>query len=524
MSNREDYLDGLLRSVTNRGDDYTADILETEDDFLEKFDQDVADIDDTSFLNDFELELDDADLQNGFELDDGEFDSTEFDSADFNDMDMDNLMVDTMSEDTFDDVEEKEPISELDAGDAQLEDLDAMLAAAMESDGPAEESGIDIDTMSDDDFSMLGSESTNGSSDLSMDKMEGGITIEEDDKDILDILTDMSDDDDLADIGNMLKAHENDEDILPDEDDISLESLVDKKELLKEKEEADGKKKKGGKKEKKPKKEKGDKDSQEGFLKRISLLLFGEDDEDIEVPESKEMKNISEENLEVLKDLEKEKKKKEKKEKQEEKKKLKQEKQEQKKKENLEKKALKDQQKKDKPVEVDNTPPLPKVPVILIFLMGFSIILLVMLGSNLVGYSTTVSDAKSKMSAGNYIDAYEALSGIDVKEVDQELYERTRLTAILQRSQYGYEVYISQDMYPEALDSLISGIGRYNKYYDEAEAAGAGDDYNSMRKYLKKQLKNQFGVSEKKALKIYKISDKEEYTKEINSIISSLGL
>lgn len=514
MSNREDYLDSLLRSVTARGEDYASDLLESEDDFLEGFDQDVADMDETSFLNDFELGLSDIDLKEGLDLSEDEMDGagldgTELDGSDLDSIDnLDGFMVDTMSDDTPEDSKSIEPEkANGNDTDSQLKDLDEMLAAAMNSD-PAEDDGLSIDTMSSDDFNMFAQDkSMYAENDIELDPMEA------DDKDILDILTDMPEDDDLADIGNMLKADENHEEISSDEIE-ALEDLADKKDLEASQEENANKK---GSRKKKEKENAG------GFLKKLSLLLFGED-EDVEVPESQELKSISEENMEVLKDLEKEKKKKEKQEKQELKKQEKQEKKEQKAQAALEKKALKEQKRKDRPEEVDHSPPLPRVPVILIFLLSISIILLVILAGNLSGYTVTISDAKEKMAGGNYIEAYEALAGIKVKEIDTGLYEQARLTALLQREEDGYRVYIEQGLYAEALDALIGGVGKYHKYKKEAKTAGVTAEYEKTRKRFTKQLKEQFALNEQQARELFKIDDRQDYTRKIHSILSKLHL
>ena len=104
------------------------------------------------------------------------------------------------------------------------------------------------------------------------------------------------------------------------------------------------------------KKSKSSDQKKKGFFAKLSEVLFGKDEED----DLTEDKGASQKEKSTSK--KKEKKKKEKKPK---------------------------EKKPKKPKEVDLSPPLPKVPVVLIFVMSFSVMLFVILSSSLLGYSTS---------------------------------------------------------------------------------------------------------------------------------------
>ena len=76
-----------------------------------------------------------------------------------------------------------------------------------------------------------------------------------------------------------------------------------------------------------------------------------------------------------------------------------------------EKKAQKAKKPK-KPKEPDNTPPLPKKPVALIMVMAASFLALVLVGTNLFGYTLSFNNAKQAYELGDYQAAFADVSGL----------------------------------------------------------------------------------------------------------------
>lgn len=318
------------------------------------------------------------------------------------------------------------------------------------------------------------------------------------------------------------------------------EAENDRKELdsvLAEEEQEKGKK---GKKDKKKKDEDGEKP---GFFKRLSLALFGEDEEieeDDTIPESGEMNSISDENIEILKELEGKKGKPEldekakKAQKKKEKAEKKAQKKAEKKKAKAEKKAKKEQEKLAKPKKekkvkepkvVEKSKPLPKKPVILIMLIGASLVILINLFSSQIGYSMDVANAKEYYEEGNYVEAYTCFTqGAKIKSVDEELYNKAKYTAYVQQQLRVYDMYQKQEMHAEALSALICGVGRYDKNASDAAKAGASAEYESMLAELEMLLSENYSMTLDQARELYDIHEKDDYTYELYDIIDELGL
>lgn len=554
MSNREDYLDSLLKSVTGpeekkerKSSSVGAEPYEEislEDEFLMKYDQELLDMDEDEFLKEFESTLDFSEYEE--EMPDAEEQVSEeewqnYDSIEINTMDQKNtpemdydsilasagdslfeanvdleqetnsgkpdaenvqedISLDGVDSIGLDDVDsiglsESLPISDQEEATTEEADIDAILQAALGTSNLEELGSVDGEEAEADGFAM-------------------------DDAELLDILSGMTEDSDLAEIGNILKAHDGDELLTGDElDGEEIELSVGD-----EASENTGKKGK-----KKRSKKKGDKKKAEakGGKGKLATLFFGEDE--VNVPEVGAMGSISDENMDILKDLEKDEKKKQKKEKKEQKK----EKKEQKKKEKEEKKKLKAQEealkpkkekKPKKPKEVvPKGKPLPKGPVFLIFLMVASVVVLIYLGSTLVGYSTAMTQAEDMYDKGEYVEAYHLLRGMEIKEIDQEFYDKTRLTAYLQNEMDSYEVYIERRMYPDALNSLIHLVGKYDKYAEEAAGVGASAEYEQLLAQAVEALEATFQSGLEEAEEIYAMPERDEYTARLYEILERAG-
>ncbi len=286
-------------------------------------------------------------------------------------------------------------------------------------------------------------------------------------------------------------------------------------------------------------------DKKSGWLDKLSLILFGEDDEDDEEEpfilfkkkgssKAKSVQNTehgeqtdvkigiaSEDDLALFGEYfdtvessvpseEEPKKKKERKPKQE-------------KKPKKEKKTKKPKKAK-KPKEPDNTPPLPKKPVFLIFLMVASLVALVIIGANLLGYSNQLTSAKNEYAKKNYSVAFAEISGIEIKAGDMELYNKYHVMAMVSVELEAYESLMSQEFYDMALDCLVRTIGRAEKYRTDAEAYGCIQELNDLELKAETTLNEIFGVSKEDALEFYSYRSKKEYATALAKVLKEIGL
>ena len=478
MNESENYLDQLLNAVDGRSDLNDSDPvnpeeIESKEQMPQKSTRETIDIPDSNdlFMDQFEQELrkdNDPDeflkqFEQELDRDESSQGVTKATQPMLDDIDQ---IMESVNQEAANDTAEMET-SAVEKTAEQKEDT-----AEVKNDEGASEDGIDdlaIDDIGIDDFGLDDPETENEKA------------VSDEDDELMKILSGTGEDSEIPEADNA-KAE-----VQPDD---------------------------GGKEEKKPKKQ--------GFLAKLSKLLFGDDEPDEEeisgMQAEPAVTEMSMDDMDILKELEgssdgdkkgkKEKKKKEKAPKQPK-----------------EKKAKPKKEKKPKPpAEPDNTPPLPKVPVILVFVMAASILVLVLAGTHLLGYSNSFADADQAFAEGRYSDAFQAVAGEKVKEKDTDTYEKYRFTAMVSAEYEAYESMMDAKVYDMALDSLIRTVQRYDKYLQDAETYGCRGEFDKIESAAETALQQDFGLTAEDARTMYALSNKETYSKEIYKVLEKAGL
>ena len=472
MNESENYLDQLLNAVDGRSDLNDSDPvnpeeIESKEQMPQKSTRETIDIPDSNdlFMDQFEQELrKDNDPDEFLKQFEQELDRDESSQG-----------VTKATQPMLDDIDQiMESVNQEAANDTAEQKEDT---AEVKNDEGASEDGIDdlaIDDIGIDDFGLDDPETENEKA------------VSDEDDELMKILSGTGEDSEIPEADNA-KAE-----VQPDD---------------------------GGKEEKKPKKQ--------GFLAKLSKLLFGDDEPDEEeisgMQAEPAVTEMSMDDMDILKELEgssdddkkgkKEKKKKEKKNKEKAPKQPK------------EKKVKPKKEKKPKPpAEPDNTPPLPKVPVILVFVMAASILVLVLAGTHLLGYSNSFADADQAFAEGRYSDAFQSVDGEKVKEKDADTYEKYRITAMVSAEYEAYESMMDAEVYDMALDSLIRTVQRYDKYLQDAETYGCRGEFDKIESAAETALQQDFGLTAEDARTMYALSNKETYSREIYKVLEKAGL
>ena len=478
MNESENYLDQLLNAVDGRSDLNDSDPvnpeeIESKEQMPQKSTRETIDIPDSNdlFMDQFEQELrkdNDPDeflkqFEQELDRDESSQGVTKATQPMLDDIDQ---IMESVNQEAANDTAEMET-SAVEKTAEQKEDT-----AEVKNDEGASEDGIDdlaIDDIGIDDFGLDDPETENEKA------------VSDEDDELMKILSGTGEDSEIPEADNA-KAE-----VQPDD---------------------------GGKEEKKPKKQ--------GFLAKLSKLLFGDDEPDEEeisgMQAEPAVTEMSMDDMDILKELEgssdddkkgkKEKKKKEKAPKQPKEKKVK----------------PKKEKKPKPPAEPDNTPPLPKVPVILVFVMAASILVLVLAGTHLLGYSNSFADASQAFAEGRYSDAFQSVDGEKVKEKDADTYEKYRITAMVSAEYEAYESMMDAEVYDMALDSLIRTVQRYDKYLQDAETYGCRGEFDKIESAAETALQQDFGLTAEDARTMYALSNKETYSREIYKVLEKAGL
>ena len=543
MAKGEDYLDGLLDSFMNDPSikDKPERVFETEDNFLDEFDEDFLDEDLGEFLREFEDELD-------FDGDAGFKDAPDFGSLseDFKN-ELDEVIVG--AKDIVEGASENADSGKLKdyqktASEIEKENaaIDAKEPGEEKETGPDEPADTAKDALKPADDGTLDETAEGG--ETFNEELDGTALYEEaqaakaaaeegemDEADaaLMELLKNSEGDSDLSEIGDLLKA---------DEEGIPVGGQADEGEnseaVALSPEEADFKEYKEGEN---AEVASGEKEAPGGILGFLLKLVFGknarEDDEEEKAASDgvEEKDKMSAENQAILEALDgekqeeldpKEAKKKAKKEAAEAKKKAKKEAAEAKKKEKEAKKAAKPKkEKKPKPPKDPNKKPINKRPIIVVAVFTASVVIFVKLLSSAGSYSADLIKSHSYYKAGLYTEAYEKMAGAKIHKGDEDYYKKTRLLALMQDALQKYEVYESNEKYAEGIDVLIRALGKYELNYTLADELGVLTPYTDMENQIETALAK-YGIDYDKAIELYEINKRDDYTVEILQIVRDM--
>ena len=562
MSNKEeDYLDNLLNSVSGERREKDLEIdegtrensswdLETDDDisekdflglegddFLKAIEEELGKEDADRYLREFEQELQfDEQVRMAKELQDSYEPEDILDGAlaQMMDEDQDRDSTEDLSAPNRDAKEVPQMSSQETAEEASEESLmdeDTSTEEPLaDEDASTEEALMDGDVFSEEAFG--GVDALEGFSDMGGESLGEDMSGEEvplSGNETEDLMSLLAGDDDLADLSSLLDMSEGTGDAPLDGGEAFQEFT--QKEMENQEALRDGEA---------PLTEDSDKKAKKpGFFKRLLQALFKEHEEEAEASAEKvdvsasqgpDAKELSDENLAILQELEganlpgkeekkgKEKKKKEKKPKEKKPKKAKAPKEQKPKKPKKEK----------KPFFNDHSKPLPKVPVLLIFAMVLSAMLLVLVTTELTGYQTAMKKAEELYNNGAsdyhcYIEAYKAESGLKESKKDQDTYQKIVLVAQVADAYAGYEMAVQLDRTVDAVDSLVCVIGRYNQNIEKAEELGAKDQMDQVRALAVEKMA-EYGLSEEDASKLYQIRTRRSYSVELHKKLQELGI
>ena len=523
----EDVVDKLISDIDNVVNKATKE-LDKEDDAVDTAeDTSEEESDDIDGFPDLEADSDDSPLDNDSSLTDGADEQN--DDGDLKLPDDDDIDLSQFIEESDDSSEEGASEENEDGGEESSDDEDDFgfsLDDAVDDSGedePLDESlkefmPDDMDALDEAEFGDGEEPDLSGEGDLDLGNILDG------DEELMDIQSLLNGDEDGAgEAGEIDESAEESSEGAPADD--------GKK----------GKKKKE-KKEKK-KKEKGEK-KPNPFLQKLALIIFGAPDEDEIAEAEAAAAAAAAATVEITYDEEgnpiipegglpedpKAKKKREKEEKKAAKEAAKKEKEaakKEKEKGKKEKPAKPPKPKKEKkPKEPDNSPKIPISIIATFLILSISIIGVVLVGMTFTGLKRHMAQARELFDQGNYIAAYEKLNGFDFRsdEKVELLRNQARTLADLQQCQDEYTTFMNYKMYNYALDSLLKGLGRYEKYKDDAVEYGISEEYDALGNSIIIELEQDFGLSVDEAMAIYKQPNRHYYTIELRKVLRKLGL
>lgn len=164
---------------------------------------------------------------------------------------------------------------------------------------------------------------------------------------------------------------------------------------------------------------------------------------------------------------------------------------------------------------------LNKPLVIITILFFLAIGIFVIVGTNMFDYSLVITRARNYFERQKYGAAYREIVGVEVKEKDKDLESRIYTVMYVERQSEAYENYMKMNRPDLALDALLSGLDKYDIYYEEAIALDIVSDLDYAKAKILNSLQSTYGLSESDAYMILE-ENPYEYTRSIQSITGDM--
>ncbi len=201
-------------------------------------------------------------------------------------------------------------------------------------------------------------------------------------------------------------------------------------------------------------------------------------------------------------------------------------KEEQKKKKEERKKQRKDEKEERKKKaaieildEIEDQGSINPLGASIVFAFFGILLIVVLIGSNVFSYSLNIKNATNYFNQSRYTEAYNEVYGVDINESDIELYDKIMTVMFVNKQLNSYNSYYAMGKYPEALDSLLKGMQRYDKYIEFATIIGVMSDLDYVKTQIIHELDNVFQLSEEEAYRIINSENQTEYSIRVYDVI-----
>ncbi len=184
-------------------------------------------------------------------------------------------------------------------------------------------------------------------------------------------------------------------------------------------------------------------------------------------------------------------------------------------------KPKKEKPKKEKPVKEEASVPGKKLSmkkVLPVVLVGVSVGVLLFVFVNSVTDYSDKNAAKAAYYAGDYQTCYQNLFGKDLNETESIMFGKSESILYIRLWIREYEMYMAEGDRVRALDSLIQTIDSYPDLYSYAGQWNAEQDIAVGYAIILNYLSGEFGLTEGQAQTIAAVRSDREYTKMVTAI------
>ena len=165
-----------------------------------------------------------------------------------------------------------------------------------------------------------------------------------------------------------------------------------------------------------------------------------------------------------------------------------------------------------------------KVGAGILFILFGVIATFIILGTNTYTYNLSIENAQTDFLIRHYNEAYYDVYGLTIKDEDIELYDRIMTVMYVNSQLNSYNYYMTSNNKDKALNSLIKGLEKYEKYYMLATTLNITDDLEYVKTNILNELNKTFKLTEEEAYAMMNINDVVDYSEYIYALLGTYDL
>lgn len=157
------------------------------------------------------------------------------------------------------------------------------------------------------------------------------------------------------------------------------------------------------------------------------------------------------------------------------------------------------------------------VVAIILVLLGVTVVF----GTQQFNYHMVVTRATTYFEMQKYKKAYDQIVGVEVKDRDQQIKDKIYCVMYVQQQIDSYHNFLKLQMYENGLDSLIKGLRKYDKHYEEAKELGIEKDLDYLRETILSELTVEYHLSEAQVNEWMQL-DQASYTAQLQNYVAGM--
>ena len=157
------------------------------------------------------------------------------------------------------------------------------------------------------------------------------------------------------------------------------------------------------------------------------------------------------------------------------------------------------------------------VVAIILILLGVTVVF----GTQQFNYHMVVTRATTYFEMQKYKKAYDQIVGVEVKDRDQQIKDKIYCVMYVQQQIDSYHNFLKLQMYEDGLDSLIKGLRKYDKHYEEAKELGIEKDLDYLRETILSELTVEYHLSEAQVNEWMQL-DQASYTAQLQNYVAGM--